>query len=92
MTNSQRLASVRQHLESWFRDRYPNVEWSPTESILISDGCYCGRRFIFDPFSAIWFVEEDELKIFDEDGSVAECVDCTQIYQEVAPDQIRRAA
>lgn len=40
------------------------------ESILIRDGFYCGRRFQAAQHHAIWFMEEDQLKIHDTDGSV----------------------
>ncbi len=41
------------------------------ETILIRDGYYCGRRFECDGFSAVWFVEENELKVHHRDGSVS---------------------
>ena len=34
------------------------------ETILIRDGQYCGRRFEMAGASAIWFVEENEIKIY----------------------------
>jgi len=38
------------------------------ESLLIRSGFFCGRRFEMDGLSAVWFVEEGELKIYDRDG------------------------
>lgn len=41
------------------------------ESILIRDGAYCGRRFEGAEGHAVWFVEENQLKFYRADGSVA---------------------
>ena len=40
------------------------------ESILIRDGYYCGRRFESDAGAAIWFVEENQVKMYRADGSM----------------------
>jgi hypothetical protein len=40
------------------------------ESILIRDGLYCGRRFETSAGYAIWFVEENQVKIFESAGRV----------------------
>lgn len=46
------------------------------ESLLIRGGYFCGRRFEMDGFSAIWFVEERQLKVYDPDGQLlhADCI------------------
>ncbi len=61
MTNSQRLVTVRECFERWIGDG--EIE---SESILIRDEFFCGRRFCAAQFSAVWFIEEDTLKIFDD--------------------------
>ena len=43
---------------------------APRESLLLRDGLYCGRRFEAEGGHALWFVEEDQLKIFGPDGRV----------------------
>ncbi len=80
MTNSQRLATVRARLLRWLSDENPTQHSSsPTtnpivsESILVRDGFYCGRRFNLSDHRAVWFLEEDELKIYSADG-VLQCV------------------
>lgn len=77
MTNSQRLMTVRQCLEHWLqtlRDGDPAAAASDKvpfrESILIREGFYCGRRFDAEGWSAVWFLEEDQLKISDASGAV----------------------
>ncbi len=44
------------------------------ETILIKGGGYCGRRFETDAATAIWFVEEDQLKVFWGDGTLARVI------------------
>ena len=35
------------------------------ESVLIRAGFYCGYRFRSESYCAVWFCEEDEIKIYD---------------------------
>lgn len=42
----------------------------PEETLLIRDGHFCGRRFTRDQHTAVWFVEENEIKFFDADGAL----------------------
>ena len=57
---------TRRHLEEL--GAAPGAEI--VETILIRDGYYCGRRFECDGYSAVWFVDENELKIHERDGRV----------------------
>jgi hypothetical protein len=57
------------------------------ETILIRDGGYCGRRFETDEACAIWFLEEDQLKVYHSDGTLA-CV----LHPVCAADRNARAA
>jgi hypothetical protein len=68
--------SVRRLVAEAFAElRVPAMELR--ETILIRDGAYCGRRFENDQASAIWFVEEDQLKVYRADGSVARVLPVT---------------
>lgn len=40
------------------------------ETVLIRDGQYCGHRFSCDEFSAVWFFEENEIKVSDNSRSL----------------------
>ena len=76
MTNSQRLAAVRKHLIYWINQQIgePETGESPilSESILIREGHFCGRSFKTSGFRAIWFIEEDQLKVYEVDtGAIA---------------------
>jgi hypothetical protein len=82
MTNSQRLASVRQCLIGWLAAQAEegveareetSAQRIGSESILIRDGYYCGRRFELGDYRAVWFLEEDILKISTADGQLC-CV------------------
>jgi hypothetical protein len=35
------------------------------ETILIRNGLYCGRKFQAEGYEVVWFIEEDEIKLFD---------------------------
>ena len=75
MTNSQRLATVRHRLQQWIAEAGEGDANEPIirEAILIRDEFYVGRRFYTESHHAVWFIEEDELKIFGPDGQLA-CV------------------
>lgn len=86
MTNSQRLAVVRACLTRWLRENRGSEPESPrgetsrqahpppfSESILVRDQFYCGRRFHAGSYRAVWFLEEDELKISTDTGQLV-CV------------------
>lgn len=89
MTSSQRLSIVRQLVESWCLDREPQASLEEmSESILIRDGFYCGRRFHVGGFSAIWFAEEDEIKLFDSEGQLIDALTIAEFHATVQ----RRAA
>ncbi|MEM9364919.1 MAG: hypothetical protein AAGD07_02910 [Planctomycetota bacterium] len=72
MTPSQRQSRARKRFLQWCRDHSstpedPN-EPSIVERVLICDGFFRGRRFAADVFRGIWFLEEDILKITNENG------------------------
>ena len=74
MTNSRRLTHVRERLRLWLSQQpyaqsdQAQVGWS--ESMLVCDGFYCGRRFNAGAFYAVWFMEEHELKIHTAEGEL----------------------
>lgn len=70
MTNSQRLSNVRNAFTRWLASQEGEGDRITLggESIVIRGGFYCGRRFNAESHHALWFLEEDELKIFDSGG------------------------
>lgn len=60
------------------RDRFANQLEGDTEefceSILVREGVYCGRRFSQGGLEAVWFAEENQLKLYDQQGRLMEVV------------------
>lgn len=44
------------------------------ETLLIRQGHYCGHRFQQGELTAVWFFEEAQLKVYRQDGSLANVV------------------
>lgn len=99
MTNSQRLATVRARLTQWLSDR-PRPEESPEEadqsiireSILIRNEFYCGRRFHTADYHAVWFIEEDELKIYRNGGELEAVLSSDELNAKPAEVSSHRIA
>ena len=75
MTNSQRLATVRKRFLHWLQNADEGSEHAEAddalicrESVLFRDEFFCGRKFIGEHFHAVWFIEEDVLKIYRAEG------------------------
>ncbi|MDP7017714.1 MAG: hypothetical protein QGG36_18055 [Pirellulaceae bacterium] len=75
MPSSKTTEVVRQRVEDYLRSRGATADDHLEETILIRDGFYCGRRFTVGELQAVWFVEEDQLKVFDADGALAEVIE-----------------
>ncbi|MCR9116334.1 MAG: hypothetical protein NXI22_05195 [bacterium] len=56
-----------------------------TETILVREGYYFGRRFEQDGLQAVWFVEEEQIKFYHRDKSLLEVC-------EIGVDASREAA
>ena len=73
---------VRRHTRRRLEGLGANLGAELVETILIRNGYYCGRRFECDGFSAVWFVEEHELKIHDRDGRVRAALSIDELVLE----------
>lgn len=89
MTNSQRLHLVRQTVTDWFASHSYPVPESIGESILVRDGFYCGRKFVVGDCRAVWFVEDEQVKLFDDENHLLASLDIHEVQQQPS---IRRAA
>lgn len=49
------------------------------EAMLIREGWFCGRRFECDGLQAVWFVEENQLKVYGREGRVSEVVSLQRV-------------
>ena len=65
------LEQIRRLVRDSFQQLGAKVDLDPRETVLIQDGYYCGRRFDCDGLRAVWFAEENELKLYDHDGNVS---------------------
>jgi len=98
MTNSQRLAVVRNHLSRWIagvsgRSLQENGDSGiVSESMLIRDGFFCGRCFHANGFRAVWFIEEDELKIYAADGKLQRVFSGTEITESSQTEAVKPEA
>ena len=90
MTNSQRLAAVRRCLDRWFETQHHDEDIDIRDAVLIRNGFYAGRRFEVGQYRAVWFMEEDELKIQDASGTIVAKFNAAEINQlsGVAPDAV----
>ena len=78
-----------------------SLETGMLETTLIRNGSYCGRRFSLQGYSLIWFIDEQQIKLFAQDGSLLDtksvldfcgsplCIPATETQGEFP---IRRAA
>lgn len=90
MTNSQRLAAVRRCLDRWFETQHHDEDIDIRDAVLIRNGFYAGRRFELGQYRAVWFMEEDELKIQDSTGAVVAKFNAAEINRlsGVVPDAV----
>ena len=74
MTRISQTERIRQLIEKKLIQRGASEDSEIHETILIHGGNYCGRRYEFDGFQAVWFVEENQIKYYSEDGILLEVV------------------
>jgi hypothetical protein len=69
MRHVSQLQLIREKVAQAFSDAgLPPEELR--ETILIRNGCYCGRRFEVAEGHAIWFCEENQIKFYGPNGNV----------------------
>ena len=74
MHHAQLTESIRRRVAEAFAHLGARQDAELRESILSRDGAYCGRRFDGPLGHASGFVEEDQLKFYRLDGSVARVI------------------
>lgn len=79
MGHTELLSLVRQVVRGKFQDHGGDPDAELAELILIRNGEYCGRKFqtagTERPLQAVWFCEEDQLKIYGPESSLVEVVE-----------------
>ena len=61
-------------------------ETALVETLLIRNGHYCGRRFQCGDQVAVWFIEENEIKFYGENGALS------QVMHPMISEKARRVA
>jgi hypothetical protein len=70
MMSQSMTDSVRHRIREWF-EQFGAAPGAPMhETILIKAGYFCGRRFSCDGLTAVWFVEENQVKVYDRQGKL----------------------
>ena len=77
MDQVQVLTQVRSTIREKLNRFGSSAETAPGEAILIRDGFFCGRRFYSDGLEAVWFIEENQIKFYERDGSIIEVLKIT---------------
>ena len=78
------IQRTRQHVQHIFAEMVDD-DTPLSETALIRDGFYCGHRFSNCHLSAVWFFEEDEIKIYDAERKLLR-------VESTGGDELRRAA
>jgi hypothetical protein len=91
MQHAEVLVAVRQLIRSTFSELGAVAPVEMRENILIRDEMYCGRRFRSGDYQAIWFIEEDEIKIYAQGGAVLRVMSASGALSE-SPSSPKQAA
>ena len=91
MPHSRTLGDVRELVRASFAQLGADKEAQMSEHILIRDDLYCGRRFRCGDLQAVWFIEENEIKVYGPDGTVVRVLPAFQPSDEVQPVEKRVA-
>ena len=68
--HASRPREIRQLIQDQFTELSATSGSMLDETLLIRDGQYCGHRYQTDELSAVWFLEEDQIKIYNHAGHV----------------------
>lgn len=70
MQHLQLTMHVRTIINDKFRQMGVSDGTVATESMLMQDGFFCGRRFLCEHLQAVWFFEDNQIRFYDQDGNV----------------------
>jgi hypothetical protein len=70
MPHATTLDGIRRLVRRTFAELGASLGEQMSEHILIRNDLYCGRRFRCGELQAVWFIEEDEIKVYGPDGAV----------------------
>jgi len=84
MNHAETTESVRRLIADVFLQLRLSDDDATRQSLLIRDGNYCGRRFEADRGHALWFFEEDQVKVFGADGRVRRVIERVSTHSAAA--------
>lgn len=68
-----RSESIRKRFRDWIAAQSSQeLPGAILETILLSGGNYVGRRFSLLGFSLLWFIDQQQIKLFGPDGSLVQ--------------------
>ncbi len=83
MTPSQKLSRARNCVLAFCREQFPGETIELRDSVFICNEFYRGRRFRSEQISAVWFTEEDQVKIHAPDGTCLATWDADELAERV---------
>lgn len=83
MEATSKTSLIRDYIAMRLESLGARADSNLTESLLLRDGAYCGHRFQRDEFQAVWFVDEDQIKFFHADGSLADKIQTADIQHSM---------
>ena len=89
MTPSQKLSRARNCVLTFCQERFPGETIELRDSVFICDEFYRGRRFRCDQISAVWFMEEDQVKIHAPDGTCLATWDANELAERFQDGQAK---
>ena len=85
------LEAVRELVRSAFALQGAAPDAAFSEHVMVRENLYCGRSFHSQGLNAIWFIEEDQIKIYGRDGTVVDVFCASQAVRSGSDGQ-RKAA
>jgi hypothetical protein len=70
MNHAHLTLHVRQLVHQALHRHGASADVEPQESILIQNGYYFGRRFFCDGLNALWLLEDNLIKVSDQEGNL----------------------
>ncbi|MFO0922182.1 MAG: hypothetical protein U0905_06800 [Pirellulales bacterium] len=62
--------TIRDRFSSYLSEGGHEIAEPVRETILIQNGYYCGRKYQSEGHTLVWFVEEDQLKMYGPNGAL----------------------
>jgi hypothetical protein len=83
---------VRVAFGHWVQQRTGVAADEIQETMLIRQGCYCGKRLSTQGYSGIWFVEEGQIKLLGPDGHSFGTLSVAAFLQQATELPTKKAA